>query len=84
MYSRVKSAFFALCTAILLSHVGLSLPALAQAPDEPTIAFATSRGGGSLWLVDPDGDNARAVPNAPGGVSWNRVVAGWPKDCLLR
>ena len=61
---------------LLVSCFALSLSLHAQAPNGPTIAVASLGDGGTLWLMDKDGEQQRAIHDIEGdpvvlGLSWS-------------
>ena len=61
---------------LLVSCFSLSLSLHAQAPNRPTIAVASVGDGGTLWLMDTDGEQQEAIHDIEGdpvvlGLSWS-------------
>ena len=74
-----NTTMWIVCVGLLfLANIILLVNARAQkAPDKPTIAVsADPREGGTIWLIDPDGANQRAILDISGnplplGLAWS-------------
>ena len=67
-----KTVVICIGVALLLSTMFL-MSAEAKAPDKPTIAVSTNAAEGNIWLMDPNGNNQRAllfVDGQPLGLEW--------------
>ena len=76
----VRNSAMRIVCAGLVFLVNVILPAIAlaqKAPDKPTIAVsADPREGGTIWLIDPDGADQRAILDIVGnplplGLAWS-------------
>ena len=77
MQHPITTVRLSLFTSILLvSFFALNLSLHAQAPNRPTIAVASVGDGGTIWLMDTDGEQQEAIHDIEGdpvvlGLSWS-------------